>query len=154
LQGGSRPDSGWVIPLTVNLFTPGSDVMSGTPVYAFNLTTTKSGSAAVADCSGIQPGNYDITAASEHTLVNVKLNVAIAAPGTAVSLGTLLEGNANNDVRINIQDFGLLSASYGKLTGDPAFNPMADFDRNGLVNIQDFALLSGNYSLVSPNIVP
>jgi lysozyme family protein len=154
LQGGSRQDSGWVVPLTVKFFTPGADVMTAIPVYTFNLTTTKTGSYATAQCTGVLPGNYDITAVSEHTLLNVKRNVTVIAPSNTVNLGTLLEGNANNNNLINIQDFGLLATSYGKVTGDPLFSPMADFDRNGTVNIQDFGLLATNYLKIAPIEVP
>jgi hypothetical protein len=154
LQGGSRLDSGWIVPLTVKFFNPGADVMTATPVYTFNLTTAKAGGTAVAQCAGVIPGNYDITAVSEHTLLNVKRNIAIISPSSSVNLGTLLEGNANNNDRVNIQDFGLLSASYSKLAGDPGYNAMADFDRNGRVNIQDFGLLSANYMKISPIEVP
>jgi hypothetical protein len=150
LQGGSRPDNGWVVPLTVKFFTPGADVMNGTPIYTFNKTAVKSSGNATAQCAGIMPGNYDITAKSEHTLLNVKLTVVITAPTSAINLGALLEGNANNDDRINIQDFGLLSASFGMLVGNPGYNAMTDFDRNGRVNIQDFGLLSANYLKIAP----
>jgi hypothetical protein len=154
LQGSSRPASGWVIPLTVKFFTPGDNVLTDTPVYSFNLTTSQSGSTAIAQCPNILPGDYDITAVSEHTLLNVKLNVSVALPITDVYLDTLLEGNINNDDRINIQDFGILTATYGKQVNDPGYNAMADLDRNGLVNIQDVGLISANYNRISPVEVP
>jgi hypothetical protein len=150
LQGSQRPESGWIVPLTVKFFTPGAVVMTATPVYTFNLTTAKAGGNATAQCTGVMPGNYDITAVSEHTLVNVKRNVTVIAPSTMVNLGTLLEGNANNNNLINIQDFGLLATSYGKIIGNPSFNVMADFDRNDIVNIFDFGLLATNYLKIAP----
>jgi hypothetical protein len=146
LQGGSRSDNGWIIPLTVKFFTPGADVLNEIPLYTFDLTTTKSGSVAFASCTGITPGDYDITVVSPHTLMNVKRDVAVALPEVQIYLGTLLEGDANNDGRINAQDFSLLSASYLQAS----INPMADFDQNGVVNALDFALLSANYLKLSP----
>jgi hypothetical protein len=153
LQGGSRPVAGWAIPVTVKFFSPGANVMIDTPLAEFNLTTTKSGSTAVCQCS-ITPGIYDITVVSEHTLLNVKRNVTITAPSTSVYMGTLLEGNANNDGKINAQDVSLLSSSYLKLLGDAGFNPMADFNRDGKVSAQDVSLLSSNYLKYSPIEVP
>lgn len=150
LQGTNRPDSAWLIPLTVKFFTPGSDVFSATPLYSFTHTSSKVDSAAIIQCNGILSGNYDISAVTSHTLVNVKRNITINASTNSVSLGTLLEGNVNNDDRINIADFGILVGSYGKLSTDPAYNPAADFDGNGIVNIADFSLLSGNYNRISP----
>jgi hypothetical protein len=128
--------------------------MTATPVYTFNLTTAKVGGNATAQCTFVIPGNYDITAVSEHTLLNVKRNVTVIAPCTTVNLGTLLEGNANNNDRVNILDFGLLATSYGKSKGNVAYNPMADFDRNDIVNIFDFGLLSMNYLKIAPIEVP
>jgi hypothetical protein len=100
------------------------------------------------------PDNYDMTAVSEHTLLNVKRNVTVIAPSNTVNLGTLLEGNANNNDRVNILDFGLLATSYGKSQGNPAYNPLADYDRNDVVNIFDFGLLTTNYLKIAPLEVP
>lgn len=154
LQGGSRPDAGWIIPLTVKFFTPGANVLTATPVYQFAVTTTKSGTTAVAQVTGVIAGNYDVTVVSAHTLVNVKLNVAISSSSTALNMGTLLEGNANDDNIINILDFGILAASYGKSLGIAGYDARADFDRSGLVNIIDFGLLAVNYGKTAPVIVP
>jgi hypothetical protein len=154
LQGGSRPDAGWIIPLTVKFFTPGANVLTDTPLYQFTVTTTKSGTTAVASVTGIVAGSYDVTVVSAHTLMNVKQNVAIASPSTALTMGILLEGNANDDNIINIQDFGILSASYGKSSGVVGYDPRADFDRSGLVNIADFGLLAASYGKTSPVIIP
>jgi len=154
LQGGSRPDAGWIIPLTVQFFPPRVNVLTDTPAYQFALTTTKSDATAVTQVMGVIADNYDITAVSEHTLVNVKRNVAIANSGTNLNMGTLLEGNANDDNIINIQDFGILAGSYGKSSGNAGYDARADFDRSGLVNIIDFGLLAANYGKTAPVIVP
>jgi hypothetical protein len=157
LQGESRPDAGWVVPLTVKFFTPGTttpvNVLTAVPVYTFNLTTSKSGSTAIAQASGVTAGTYDISVVSPQCLINVKRSVVITAPATNVNMGTLLEGNANDDSIINIQDFGLLAAAYGKSTGASGFNIQADFDRSGTINITDFGLLAASYGKFSPQIV-
>jgi hypothetical protein len=57
-----------------------------------------------------------------------------------VDLGTLREGDANNDDLINISDFVILRAVYS--TSDAR----ADFNQNGIVEIGDFVLLRANYS--------
>ncbi|MDP2916310.1 MAG: hypothetical protein Q8O16_00100, partial [Dehalococcoidia bacterium] len=164
LQGGGRPttpaspSSGWVVPLVVKFFTPGANVTADTPLYTFNPTTAQAGTSpnysAVAQCTNVMTGTYDITAVSPHTFLNVKRNVAISPSSTSVSLGTLLEGNANDNNVINITDFGILAVSYSKLQGDTGFDPRADFDRNGRVNITDFGLLAINYLKLSPIVVP
>jgi hypothetical protein len=158
LQGGSRPVAGWAVPLTVKFFTPGTttpvDVLTATPVYTFSQNTTKNGNTAIAQATGIIQGTYDISAVSPGCLTNVKRGVTIAGTSTDVNLGTLLEGNANNDNKINIQDFGILATSYGKGTGDTGFDARADFDRSGRINIADFGLLAANYARNAPIVIP
>ncbi len=149
LQGGSRPPEGWEVPITIKFFNPGADVMTGSPLYEFSLNTTKSDGMAISQCT-VAPGTYDVTVVSEHTLINVKRNVVISTPSTAVDMGTLLEGNANDDIIINISDFGILAVSYMKTEGEPGYDARADFDRNGIINISDFGLLAVNYMEMCP----
>jgi hypothetical protein len=153
LQGGSRPPEGWEVPVTIKFFSPGANVMTDIPLEQFDVTTTKSGSTAVCQCT-VAPGTYDITAVSEHTLSNVRRSVVISGPSTAVDMGTLLEGNANDDSIINISDFGILAVSYMKTAGEPGYDARADFDRNGIINISDFGLLAVNYMKMSPIDIP
>jgi hypothetical protein len=150
LQGDGRPDAGWVVPLTVKFFSPGADVLNDTPTYQFNLTTTKTANAAVCEAAGIAPGIYDITALSEHTLMNVKRSVAISAPNTSVDLGTLLEGNANQDNIIDFDDYAILAMCWLASQTQTEYNAMTDFDRNGLINISDLCLLAANWLSISP----
>ena len=73
--------SGWEIPITVELFNPGADVMMDTPLYSFTGTTcinTVSGTKAYFQCpEPVNPGSYDISVDSTTTLMNVKRNVGI-----------------------------------------------------------------------------
>jgi len=147
LQGGSRPDAGWVVPLTVKFFTPGTITPA---LYTFDLTTAKSGNTAIATATGILPGTYDIRVVTPHCLTNIKKGVVIAAPSSEVDLGTLLEGNANDNNIVNIADFGILASAYGKNAGEDGYDAQADFDRNGIVNIADFGLLAANYGKSAP----
>ena len=159
LQGGSRPDAGFVVPLTVKFFTPGTNVLTGTPTYTFELTTAKSGTfTAVATAIGVLPGTYDISAVTPTCLINEKKNVVVDAPSTNVNLGTLLEGDAitsgSSANVVNSQDFGALAASYNKSLGQSGYNDAADFDRSGKVNSQDFGLLAANYNKKGPVVLP
>ena len=159
LQGGSRPDAGFVVPLTVKFFTPGTNVLTGTPTYTFELTTAKSGTfTAVATAIGVLPGTYDISAVTPTCLINEKKNVVVDAPSTNVNLGTLLEGDAitsgSSANVVNSQDFGALAASYNKSLGQSGYNDAADFDRTGKVNSQDFGLLAANYNKKGPVVLP
>jgi hypothetical protein len=154
LQGGSRTDAGYAIPLTVKFFTPGANVLTESPLFQSTVTTTKSDTTAIAQVTGVPAGNYDVTVVSAHTLVNVKLNVSIASPGITLNMGILLEGNANDDNIINMLDFSTLATSFGTSSGVAGYDPRADFDRNGQVNMLDFSLLASNYSKTAPVIIP
>jgi hypothetical protein len=158
LQGGSSPDSGWVVPLTVKLFTPRTiipvDVLTADPVCTFNLTTAKSGNTAVVQATGVIPSAYDISVTSEHCLCNVKRSVVIGSSSVNFNMGTLLEGDANVSCVINIQDFGILASTYGKAAGASGYDDRPDFDRNGIINIADFGLLAANYGKYCPVEVP
>ena len=152
LQGDGRPDAGWVVPLTVRFFPPGADVLNDTPTYNFQLTSTKSaaGNAAICKATGITPGTYDVTIQGEYTLMNVKRNVVILAPNTSVDLGTLLEGNANQDSIINLYDLAILSMSWLASKTNAEYDLRTDFDRNGLINTADLYLLMSNWLKTSP----
>jgi Tol biopolymer transport system component len=159
LQGSSRPDpAGWSVPLTVKFFASGNitpvDVLNAAPVFSFNTTAIKDLNTCTANVTGVIPGVYDITAISPHTLLNVKRNVVISGNDTLVNTGTLLEGNANDDNKVNINDFGLLVMTYGKQRGQDGFDESADFDRNDKINIMDFGLLAYNYGKYSPIEAP
>jgi hypothetical protein len=152
LQGDSRPDAGWSIPLTVRFFPPGANVLNDTPAQESKLTTARSaaGDTVVCDAPGLIPGTYDITVLGESTLVNVKRGVVVSPPSTSVDLGMLLEGNANQDNTIDLDDCAVLSAAWLASKEQPQYDIRADFDRNGLVNAADLSLLAANWLKSSP----
>jgi hypothetical protein len=152
LQGHSRPDAGWIVPLTVKFFPPGADIFNDTAVYEFNLTTTKSadGNEAVCEAPNVEPGTYDIAVRGESTLMNVKKGVVISLPKTSVDLGTLLEGDANQDNMIDFADFAILSINWLIFKTNGGYDNRADFDRNGLINSADLYLLTANWLKRSP----
>jgi hypothetical protein len=156
LQGDGRPDEGWLVPLTVKFFTPAADVLNDTPTYEFKLTTAKSlaASAAVCEPTGIAPGSYDITVRSESTLMNVKRSVVISAPNTSVDLGTLLEGNANQDNIVDLDDYAILSRCWLSSKAQVGYDLRTDFDRNGLIDAADLCLLAANWLRRSPVEIP
>ncbi len=154
LQGDGRPVSGWNVPLTVKLFSPGADVLHDFPMYNFELTTAKSGEAAMVTIPSVYPGTYDISTVSPHSLTGVKRGVAISGASFAVDLGQLLEGNANGDNSINAADMQVLLDAFGNRSGQAAYDDMADFDMNGIVDISDFGIIAGNYSRTAPVVMP
>jgi hypothetical protein len=152
LQGNGRPDIGWALPLTVKFFTPGADVLNDTPTYEFNLTTAKSaaGNSTVCEATSLAPGIYDITAAGQSTLMNIKKNVAITVPQTLVDLGILLEGDVNQDNIVDFNDYTVLSMCWLSSQDQAEYNVGVDFDRNGLINAADLSLFAANWLRISP----
>jgi hypothetical protein len=152
LQGDARPDIGWAVPLTVKFFTPGADILNDSPAYEFKLTTTKSATenTAVCEATSVAPGTYDITVLGESTLMNVKRNVVISAPQTSADLGTLLEGDANNDNVVNFGDCAIMSTCWLASKDLAKYDARTDFDRNGFINLADLCLLAANWLRSSP----
>jgi len=145
-----RPDSlppsdPWVVPLAIT-FTLASEITDTTSLI------TESTTYAITDPSGYftataylnQGVFYDIRVKNPHTLRNVKRDVQVFA-NISVDMGTLLEGDANNDNRIRISDFAILRSAYFTNEGDPGFDPRADFNEDNAIRISDFALLRSNY---------
>jgi hypothetical protein len=157
LQGDNRTDSEWAVPLTVKFFTPGAYILSDTPVYEFNLTTAKSTDSDIASCetTGIAPETYDVTVQSNYTLINIRKSVTISEPKISLDMGTLLEGNASLDNRIDLDDFAIFSMSWLSSESQAEYDVRADFDHNGLTNIADLCLLATNWLSSSPvEIIP
>ena len=139
LQGRpDPPDPSWSIPVTFTLYPPGVI----TPTYTFTPTTGASGTFTVC---GITPATYDLCAKNAHTLSSKRSNVEIAPGSNSIALGTLREGDANDDDCVNITDFSFLKLSFAKCAGNEGFNPGADFNEDGCVNISDFSLLRMNF---------
>ena len=152
LQGDSRPDAGWSVPLTVRFFPPGANVLDDTATQEFQLNTARSTGpdAAVCEAAGVPPATYDIAILGESTLMNVKRGVVVLVPNTSVDLGTLLEGNANQDNAIDLDDCAVLSAAWLASKEQPQYDTRTDFDRNGLINAADLSLLAANWLRSSP----
>ena len=80
------------------------------------------------------------------------VNVAVDLSGGNVSGVTapLTPGDANNDNRVDVLDFGVLVNAYGGLQSDPAsgYDATADFNSDGSVDVLDFGLLVNAYGSV------
>jgi len=155
LQGNNRPDpQGWEIPITIAFFEPGANVHNDPNIYSFSSVTYKSEGYAVCQVFGISPDTYDITVVSDHTLLNVKRNVVISSPTNMVSMGTLLEGNADDNNVIDLKDFAILASAWLISSNVVAFDRRADFDRNRDVNTADLDLLTRNWLRSAPIEIP
>ena len=127
LQGRpSPPNAQWVSELRVTV---------GGATHT--ASTDQSGNFTVA---GLTPGTYDIRVKNSHTLSNLRSSVTLAAGTNTLNFGTLREGDANDDDRVNITDFSILATGF-----NPQYDERADFNQDGFVNITDFSLLASNF---------
>ncbi len=67
-----------------------------------------------------------------------------------LSLHTAAPGDANVDGKVDLADFGMLKANFGK---DGHFTD-GDFSGNGTVDLSDFGLLKDNFGKSAPAAVP
>lgn len=54
-------------------------------------------------------------------------------------------GDVDGDSDIDLTDLSLLLSAYGFGTGDPAYNPAADFNHNGVIDLPDLSILLANF---------
>ncbi len=151
LEGSQRPDpEGWRIPLRIRCFEPGADVMSEAPAAFYHLRADKHGDRVVCTLPALAPGVYDVAASADHTLMNVKRDVVIAAPAASVDMGTLAEGDADADGAIDLEDVARLSAAWAAAHASGTYDAAADFDRNLQIDLEDLLLLTGHWLEQSP----
>lgn len=99
---------------------------------------------------GISPGEYTILAKGMHSLMNRRENVTLVAGVNAIDMGELLEGDADNNNRIDAADASLVNLAFGSEPGDANWDARADFNEDGMVSGADMSLMAPNYGLVGP----
>lgn len=137
LQGRpAAPNAAWAVPVQVLI----KSVASGSNVYSGNANTNTSGAFTI---NNLSPGSYQVWVKHSHTLATLT-NVTLNGNQT-VAIGTLKEGDADNNNIVNITDFSVMAAAFGTLSGQGGYNAAADFNGDGSVNITDFSLLASNF---------
>ncbi len=127
LQGRPpAPHPSWSVPLAVTV-----------GAASYSVTTDQWGDFSL---SGLTPGTYDIGVKNRHTLRNLKSSVTLLEGTNNIDLGTLLEGDANDDNQVNISDFSLLRLGFA-----PGYDERVDFNEDGVVSIHDFSLLAASF---------
>jgi hypothetical protein len=141
LQGRpAAPSPRWVTSLTVKLTAPGSGALR----YTFSPTTDSSGYFTL---TGIEPGTYDVWVKSSHTLQN-KASLTLTTGNNSLALGTLREGDANDDNVISVLDFSVLASTFNRCQGSTGYDSRADFNQDGCATLLDFSRLAANYDQI------
>jgi hypothetical protein len=126
------PDPSWSVPLLVSLSRAGERG----PAYVAETTSDARGAFTVTMPVG--PGAYGVRLDGLHTLRNLLPGATLGAGRNTLNMATLLEGDANNDNRVNVQDVSLLAAAFG------ASSSQAGFNEDGAIGQDDLALLQAN----------
>ncbi len=131
------PSTAWSVPLLLTLGRAGERG----PDYLFGTQSDQLGAFTMPGVAA--SGRYNIRLAGLHTLRNL-LPATLTAGANTARMGTLLEGDALDDNRVDGHDVSLVAAAFGKAQGQPGFNPRADFDENDTINQADLGLLAAN----------
>lgn len=120
------------------------------------ITTDSSGFFTASVTSSIT-GTYEWIVKNPKYLANSGSVTLATTPITNFEMGLMRAGDANNDNRINGQDFTILKSTFGQACGNPGYDDRADFTGDCRVNGQDFNLLKLNFGsagLVLPTYTP
>jgi hypothetical protein len=138
LQGRpAPPNPAWSVPVTLTLRPSGG----GPDTEYTGMTTDNSGYFTV---SAPGPGTYDWRVKNPQALANSG-SATLGTGTTTVEMGTLREGDADDNNCVNAVDFGILRNSFGKSSGQPGYDPRADFSGDTAVNSTDFSLLRATF---------
>jgi hypothetical protein len=122
------------VPLSLEIRNPGET----TPISSLTVFLNSSGQT---QFNVPVSGDVDIALKGPHWL---RQTLALTGGATSLSF-SLVNGDVNDDNRINLTDFSLLSAAFRSRPGDANWNPMADLNGDGVVNLADFSILSANF---------
>ena len=141
-----RPDEplggpSWVTTLNVNFYAPGADPNVTAPLFQLTPSTDQNGDFAVT----LTLGTYDVRIKGPHTLRVLLSSVDLTSDATVV-VGTLLEGDFNDDNIVDLQDYSavLRDDVFLKLVTDPGFPAgfeETDFTDDGIIDISDYNLV-------------
>ncbi len=79
--------------------------------------------------------------------------VSSALVPNAAAQTPLSSPDLNTDGVVDTNDLAIVKASFGRRTGQPGFNPVADVNHDGLVNVIDLTHVARNIGQIKPTIV-
>ena len=116
------------------------------PVKTFEFETDSLGNYTL---TGISSGTYDFTAKSSNTLRAKEENITVIEGETISNMDLyLLDGDANDDNKVDYQDRNILDQAYGSMEGDLNWDERADFNGDNKVSYKDRNILEKNYGQI------
>ena len=139
-----QPHQANLLPLTLQLRMGG--VLSTYP----NWTVDANGTFTVS-VGALPSGTYTWWVKGASWLATSGTVALTGAPVTTQEMGLQRAGDVNDSNLVDITDFSLLRATFGKACGDPGYDGRADFTGDCLVDITDFTLQRGNFGQAGPS---
>jgi hypothetical protein len=137
----SRPGQPHVLqqlPITLTMWL-------GVQQYNYTGMTTDASGMFTVTMAGAAPGTYDWKVKGPRFLSNSGQVQVIGDPFISVEMGLMKAGDVNNDNSVNVADFVLLRATFGKALGDPGYDARADFNGDNAITTADFTVLKSNF---------
>ncbi|MFL5734675.1 MAG: hypothetical protein ACJ78Q_16055, partial [Chloroflexia bacterium] len=117
-------------------------VVGGTPVD-YTAATNQDGYLYLAP--DLPPGDYRWRVKNAQTLA-LGGTTSLLSGQNSLDLGTMIEGDADNNNCVNALDFIIVKTSFGKSIGQPGYDERADFTGDRAVTLQDFNLSRAHFS--------
>lgn len=135
--------------LLVNDFTlTVTHVGSGTVINSSTTTTNSSGVFTVSGMTQFESYTFRIKGSNSLSIVRT---ASLSSGTTNLDFGSLKYGDANNDNIVNINDFAILAATFGKTSGMAGYDGRADFNGDSAITILDFSQLAANFGQTGQN---
>lgn len=134
---------------------PGGTAGSARQDYLFTANgTTGEGGGALFGLDGVSPGVYDLYLKGAHSLGSLARNRSLETGVNSVEMGTLREGDTDDDEAVGEQDLRFVAGRFGLRLGEAGYDAAADLSDDGVVDIRDVSLLAGNYGATGPVEAP
>src|SRR5262249_22980962 len=112
--------------------------------YNYRVKNTQT----LANAGTLSASGLQVTKSQSYKVAGLEpSNLVTFQPATPVEMGTLLEGDANDDNCVSVIDFTIAKNAFGKSVGDPGYDPRADFNGDNTINVADFNLLKSNFGV-------
>jgi hypothetical protein len=133
------------VPVTLSLM-----LAIGGPVFDYGAITDQNGYYTIT--TNLLPGDYLWRVKNAQTLANGGTSTLLGDMNS-VEMGTLIEGDADNDNCVRAIDFNIMKLTYGIPPGQPGYDPRADFTGDTLISVQDFNLIKLSYGQCGADIL-
>lgn len=71
--------------------------------------------------------------------------LTVSGGTNSAEMGLMRVGDSNGDNVVNVADFNILRATFGKSCSQPGYDGRAEFTGDCVVNVTDFNLQKGNF---------